>query len=95
MDARCEDGYTRSIGYSRNRSEGRFSDRPIARPPKKPGSAAGTDAYDTIDWLVKNVRVRRKVRIISSSISKLLAARAGDQPHPRAGRHRRHSRGDS
>jgi len=59
MDAPLvEDGYIRVYQDIRgmHRSEGQFvMNRPLAGPLNPTGIDESTDAYDTIDWLVKNV----------------------------------------
>src|SRR5678816_1658749 len=59
MDAEfVEDGYIRVYQDIRglHRSEGAYiMNRPLAGPLNKTGIDEATDAYDTIDWLVKNV----------------------------------------
>ena len=72
MDAEfVEDGYIRAYQDIRglHRSEGAYiMNRPLAGPLNDTGIDESTDAYDTIDWLVKNVpESTGKVGIIGSS----------------------------
>ena len=59
MDAEfVNDGYIRVYqdARGRNKSEGEFvMNRPIIGPLNKTNVDESTDAYDTIDWLVKNI----------------------------------------
>lgn len=67
-----------------HRSEGQFvMTRPIVGPLNSTGIDESTDAYDTIDWLVKNIpETNGKVGIIGSSYPGFLAAAATINPHP-------------
>lgn len=57
--------------------------RPLAGPLNKTGIDQATDAYDTIDWLVKNVpESNGKVGIIGSSYLGYTALMALFNPHP-------------
>ena len=49
----------------------------------RPGAVESDDAYDTIDWLVKNLpHSNGKVGVLGISYPGLLAAQAGIHPHP-------------
>ena len=65
-------------------SEGEFvMNRPIAGPLNKTGIDESTDAYDTIDWLVKNVpESNGKVGTIGSSYLGFLTLASEINPHP-------------
>ncbi len=65
-------------------SEGEFvMNRPIAGPLNKTGIDESTDAYDTIDWLVKNVpEANGKVGTIGSSYLGFLTLASEINPHP-------------
>ena len=57
--------------------------RPLAGPLNKTGIDHATDAYDTIDWLVKNVpESNGRVGIIGSSYPGFTALMATIDPHP-------------
>src|SRR5436190_16092693 len=87
MDAEfVNDGYIRVYQDIRglHRSEGAFvMNRPIVGPLNKTGIDESTDAYDTIDWLVKNVpESNGKVGIIGSSYLGFTSLAAEINPHP-------------
>ena len=87
MDAEfVEDGYIRVYQDIRglHRSEGAYvMNRPLAGPLNKTGIDEATDAYDTIDWLVKNVpEANGKVGVIGSSYLGFTALMAEINPHP-------------
>jgi putative CocE/NonD family hydrolase len=65
-------------------SEGQFvMNRPILGPLNKTGIDESTDAYDTIDWLVKNVpESNGKVGTIGSSYLGFLTLASEINPHP-------------
>ncbi len=65
-------------------SEGTFvMNRPIAGPINDTGIDESTDAYDTIDWLVKNVpESNGKVGTIGSSYLGFLTLASEINPHP-------------
>ncbi len=65
-------------------SEGQFvMNRPIAGPLNNTGIDESTDAYDTIDWLVKNVpESNGKVGVIGSSYLGFTTLAAEINPHP-------------
>ncbi len=65
-------------------SEGEFvMNRPIVGPLNHSGIDESTDAYDTIDWLVKNVpESNGKVGAIGSSYLGFLTLAAEINPHP-------------
>jgi uncharacterized protein len=65
-------------------SEGQFvMNRPIAGPLNPTGIDESTDAYDTIDWLVKNVpESNGKVGTIGSSYLGFLTLASEINPHP-------------
>jgi hypothetical protein len=65
-------------------SEGQFvMNRPIAGPLNKTGIDESTDAYDTIDWLVKNVpESNGKVGTIGSSYLGFTTLASEINPHP-------------
>jgi putative CocE/NonD family hydrolase len=81
-----EDGYIRVYQDVRgiNRSEGDYVlARPLRGPLNKTRTDHSTDAYDTIDWLVKNVTITNgKVGIIGSSYVGFTALMATIDPHP-------------
>ncbi|MEA3057468.1 MAG: uncharacterized protein QOF34_283 [Sphingomonadales bacterium] len=80
------DGYIRVYQDIRgmHHSEGQFvMNRPIAGPLNRTGIDESTDAYDTIDWLVKNVpQSNGKVGVIGSSYLGFLTLAAEINPHP-------------
>jgi uncharacterized protein len=82
----AEDGYIRVYQDIRglHRSEGQFIlTRPIVGPLNKSGIDESTDAYDTIDWLVKNVpESNGKVGVIGSSYLGFTTLMAEINPHP-------------
>ncbi len=87
MDAEfAEDGYIRVYQDIRglHRSEGQYiMNRPIVGPLNDTGIDESTDAYDTIDWLVKNVpESNGKVGIIGSSYLGFTTLMAEINPHP-------------
>jgi putative CocE/NonD family hydrolase len=65
-------------------SQGQFvMNRPIVGPLNKTGIDESTDAYDTIDWLVKNVpETNGKVGTIGSSYLGFLTLASEINPHP-------------
>ena len=81
-----EDGYIRVYQDIRglHRSEGAYvMNRPLAGPLNGTGIDESTDAYDTIDWLVKNVpEANGKVGIIGSSYLGFTTLMAEIHPHP-------------
>ena len=87
MDAEfVNDGYIRVYqdARGRNKSEGEFvMNRPIIGPLNKTNVDESTDAYDTIDWLVKNVpESNGKVGITGSSYLGFTSIVATINPHP-------------
>jgi uncharacterized protein len=87
MDAEfAEDGYIRVYQDIRglHRSEGAYiMNRPLAGPLNTTGIDESTDAYDTIDWLVKNVpESNGKVGVIGSSYLGFTTLMAEINPHP-------------
>ncbi len=87
MDAEfVEDGYIRVYQDIRglHRSEGAYvMNRPLAGPLNDTGLDESTDAYDTIDWLVKNVpESNGKVGVIGSSYLGFTTLMAEINPHP-------------
>ena len=87
MDAPLvEDGYIRVYQDIRglHRSEGQFvMNRPLSGPLNPTGIDESTDAYDTIDWLVKNVpETNGKVGILGSSYLGFTTLMAEINPHP-------------
>jgi putative CocE/NonD family hydrolase len=87
MDAEfAEDGYIRVYQDIRgmHRSEGAWVlNRPLAGPLNDTGIDESTDAYDTIDWLVKNTpESNGKVGIIGSSYLGFTTLMAEINPHP-------------
>ena len=84
MDAEfVEDGYIRVYQDIRglHRSEGAWVlNRPLAGPVNDTGIDESTDAYDTIDWLVKNdAGVERQGRGHRLFLSRLHDVDGGDQ----------------
>jgi uncharacterized protein len=81
-----QDGYIRVYQDVRglDRSAGEYvMVRPLRGPLNKGRVDHSTDAYDTIDWLVKNVNVTNgKVGIIGSSYLGFTALMALFDPHP-------------
>ena len=81
-----EDGYIRVYQDIRgmHNSEGAFvMNRPIVGPLNSSGIDESTDAYDTIDWLVKNVpESNGKVGTIGSSYLGFLTLASEINPHP-------------
>ncbi len=87
MDAEFfTDGYIRVYQDIRglHRSEGQYVvTRPLAGPLNPTGIDESTDAYDTIDWLVKNVpEANGKVGVIGSSYLGFTTLMAEINPHP-------------
>ena len=87
MDAEFfTDGYIRVYQDIRglHRSEGQYIvTRPIVGPLNNTGIDESTDAYDTIDWLVKNVpEANGKVGVIGSSYLGFTTLMAEINPHP-------------
>ncbi len=87
MDAEfAEDGYIRVYQDIRglHRSEGAWVlNRPLAGPVNDTGIDESTDAYDTIEWLVKNLpESNGKVGIIGSSYLGFTTLMAEINPHP-------------
>jgi putative CocE/NonD family hydrolase len=87
MDADfVEDGYIRVYQDIRgiHRSEGEFvMNRPLVGPLNSTGIDESTDAYDTIDWLVKNIAESNgNVGIIGSSYLGFTSLMAEINPHP-------------
>jgi putative CocE/NonD family hydrolase len=87
MDAPfVESGYIRVYQDIRgmHMSEGSFvMTRPIVGPLNNTGIDESTDAYDTIDWLVRNVpESNRKVGVIGSSYLGFTTLMAEINPHP-------------
>ena len=87
MDAEfAEDGYIRVYQDIRglHRSEGAYvMNRPLAGPLNPTGIDESTDAYDTIEWLVRNVpESNGKVGVIGSSYLGFTTLMAEINPHP-------------
>ncbi|MDH5274998.1 MAG: CocE/NonD family hydrolase [Gammaproteobacteria bacterium] len=87
MDAEfAEDGYIRVYQDIRglHRSEGEWVlNRPLAGPLNDTGIDESTDAYDTVEWLVKNVpEANGKVGVIGSSYLGFTTLMAQIHPHP-------------
>ncbi len=81
-----EDNYIRVYQDIRglHNSEGDFiMNRPVVGPLNTTGIDESTDAYDTIDWLVKNVpESNGKVGIVGSSYLGFTSLMAEINPHP-------------
>jgi uncharacterized protein len=87
MDAEfVEDNYIRVYQDIRglHNSEGQFiMNRPVRGPLNSTGIDESTDAYDTIDWLVKNVpESNGNVGIVGSSYLGFTSLAAEIDPHP-------------
>jgi putative CocE/NonD family hydrolase len=87
MDAEfVQDGYIRVYQDIRglHHSEGEFiMTRPIVGPLNTTGIDESTDAYDTVDWLVKNTpETNGKVGVIGSSYLGFTTLMAEINPHP-------------
>jgi hypothetical protein len=87
MDAEfVRDGYIRVYQdvRGRNKSEGDYvMTRPLRGPLNESAVDHATDAYDTIDWLVKNVpETNGKVGVIGSSYPGFTTLMATVDPHP-------------
>jgi uncharacterized protein len=87
MDAEfIEDGYIRVYQDIRglHRSEGAWVlNRPLAGPLNDTGIDESTDAYDTIEWLVKNTpEANGRVGVIGSSYLGFTTLMAEIHPHP-------------
>jgi putative CocE/NonD family hydrolase len=87
MDAEfVDDGYIRVYQDIRglHRSEGKWVlNRPLAGPLNDTGIDESTDAYDTIDWLVKNTpESNGNVGVIGSSYLGFTTLMAEINPHP-------------
>jgi putative CocE/NonD family hydrolase len=80
------DGYIRVYQDIRgmHNSEGSFvMTRPIVGPQNNTGIDESTDAYDTIDWLVKNIpEGNRRVGAVGSSYPGFTTLMAEINPHP-------------
>lgn len=80
------DGYIRVYQdvRGRNRSEGEYvMTRPLRGPLNATATDHSTDAYDTIDWLVKNVpEANGRVAITGSSYPGFTSLMALVDPHP-------------
>ena len=80
------DGYIRVFQDVRGKygSEGDyFMTRPLRGPLNSTGTDNSTDAYDTIDWLVKNVpESNGKVGMLGSSYEGFTVVMALVNPHP-------------
>jgi putative CocE/NonD family hydrolase len=81
-----EDGYIRVYQDIRgiHKSEGEFvMNRPLVGPLNSTGIDESTDAYDTIDWLVKNIAESNgNVGVIGSSYLGFTSLMAEINPHP-------------
>ena len=81
-----EGGYIRVYQDVRGKygSEGEyFMTKPVRGPLNKTGTDHATDAYDTIDWLVKNVpESNGRVGMIGSSYEGFTVVMALLEPHP-------------
>ena len=81
-----EDGYIRVYQDIRglHRSEGEFvMTRPLIGPLNRTAVDESTDAYDTIDWLVKNVpEANGKVGVVGSSYLGFTTLMTEINPHP-------------
>jgi uncharacterized protein len=87
MDAEfVQDGYIRVYQDIRGMhgSQGEFvMNRPLAGPLNKTGIDESTDAYDTIDWLVKNIAESNgRVGVVGSSYLGFTTLMATIKPHP-------------
>jgi putative CocE/NonD family hydrolase len=82
----ADDGYIFAFQDIRGKygSEGSFVMLRPKRDPRDPGSVdEATDAYDTVDWLVKNVpRNSGRVGMLGVSYDGWLTAMAMLEPHP-------------
>ncbi|HEY2824886.1 MAG TPA: CocE/NonD family hydrolase [Gemmatimonadales bacterium] len=82
----AEDGYifVTEDSRGRNGSTGVFvTNRPQHDPRNPNGTDESTDAYDTVDWLVKNLPHNNgKVGVLGISYRGWLAGLAGVNPHP-------------
>ena len=82
----AEDGYVFAFQDIRGkfRSEGEFAMIRAPRDPADPKAIdEGTDAYDTIDWLIKNVRGHNgRVGMLGVSYDGWLTVMALLEPHP-------------
>jgi putative CocE/NonD family hydrolase len=92
MNLRASDAMFFDAGYIRvfedvrgkNGSNGAYiNERPLIGPLNKTKVDHSTDAYDTIDWLVKNLKNSNgRVGIIGTSYDGMMAAMALVNPHP-------------
>ncbi len=84
--ALARDGYIFVVEdiRGRYRSGGTFvTNRPLHDPRGSAGTDESTDAYDTIDWLVKHLpHTNGRVGVLGVSYRGWLAAMAGVHPHP-------------
>jgi uncharacterized protein len=80
------DGYVFVTQDIRGRyaSEGQFfMNRPLHNPADAKGTDESTDTYDTVDWLIKNVKTNNgRVGVFGVSYPGFLATMAGINPHP-------------
>lgn len=82
----ARDGYLLVVGDVRGRggSKGTFVTQRAQNDPRNaPGTNEATDAWDTIDWLVKHLPDNNgRVGVLGNSYRGWLAALAAVQPHP-------------
>jgi predicted acyl esterase len=79
--------HLRPPGHPREvRSEGDFvMQRPAAQPGDTKSIDEGTDTYDTIDWLIKNVRNNNgRVGMLGVSYDGWTTIMGAIEPHPRS-----------
>ena len=86
FDVMVEHGYIIAIQDVRGKygSEGDYvNERPLRGPLNPTRVDHATDAYDTVDWLVKNVpQSNGRVGMIGTSYDGMLVLMAMDDPHP-------------
>ena len=86
FDVMVEHGYIIAVQDVRGKygSEGDYvNERPLRGPLNPTKVDHATDAYDTVDWLVKNVpESNGRVGMIGTSYDGMLVLMAMDDPHP-------------
>ena len=85
-DVVCRSGYIVAVQDVRGKygSEGQYvNERPLRGPDNPTAVDHATDAYDTIDWLVKNVpEANGRVGMIGTSYDGMMVLMALSDPHP-------------
>ena len=86
FEVMAEEGYIIAVQDVRGKygSEGEYvNERPLRGPDNPTGVDHATDAYDTIDWLVKHTpESNGRVGMIGTSYDGMMVLMALDEPHP-------------